>query len=92
MALNLNLKQVVAGKLASKFKSFVGGIGKGKLYGKTADQRPCLAIENPVSISDLHATIFQAMGIAPDTALDVEQRPFYVTEDGKGQPVHDLFA
>ena len=29
MALNLNLKQVVAGKLASKFKSFVGGIGKG---------------------------------------------------------------
>ena len=30
MALNLNLKQVVAGKLASKFKSFVGGIGKGK--------------------------------------------------------------
>ncbi len=28
MALNLNLKQVVAGKLASKFKSFVGGIGK----------------------------------------------------------------
>ncbi|MCP4094815.1 MAG: DUF1501 domain-containing protein, partial [Planctomycetaceae bacterium] len=71
---------------------FGGGIGKGKLYGKTADQRPCLAIENPVSISDLHATIFQAMGIAPDTALDVEQRPFYVTEDGKGQPVQDLFA
>ena len=71
---------------------FGGGIGKGKLYGKTADQRPCLAIEKPVSISDLHATIFQAMGIAPDTALDVEQRPFYVTEDGKGQPVQDLFA
>lgn len=71
---------------------FGGGIGKGKLYGKTADQRPCLAVEKPVSISDLHATIFQAMGIAPDTALDVEQRPFYVTEDGKGQPVQDLFA
>lgn len=71
---------------------FGGGIQKGKLYGKTADQRPCLAIENPVSISDLHATIFQAMGIAPNTALDIEQRPFYVTEDGKGQPVQDLFA
>ncbi|MDE0937426.1 MAG: DUF1501 domain-containing protein [Mariniblastus sp.] len=76
----------------SSVMMFGGGIGKGKLYGKTADQRPCLAIENPVSISDLHATIFQAMGIAPDTALDVEQRPFYVTEDGKGQPVDDLFA
>tara|TARA_R110001599_G_scaffold199789_1_gene396515 strand:+ start:359 stop:1540 length:1182 start_codon:yes stop_codon:yes gene_type:complete len=31
MAVLPNLKQVVAGKLASKFKSFVGGIGKGKL-------------------------------------------------------------
>jgi len=33
MAVLPNLKQVVAGKLASKFKSFVGGIGKGKLGG-----------------------------------------------------------
>ncbi|MFK7770158.1 MAG: DUF1501 domain-containing protein [Mariniblastus sp.] len=71
---------------------FGGGIGKGKLYGKTADERPCLAVENPVSISDMHATIFRAMGIAPDTALDVEKRPFYVTEDGKGKPVEALFG
>ncbi len=71
---------------------FGGGIGKGVLYGKTADERPCLAIEKPVTISDLHATIFKAMGIAPDTALDVEKRPFYVTEDGKGQSIDELFA
>ena len=71
---------------------FGGGIGKGQLYGKTSDERPCLAIENPISITDLHATIFKAMGIAPDTALDVEQRPFYVTSDGKGKPVEALFA
>lgn len=70
---------------------FGGGIGKGVLYGKTADERPCIAIENPVTIADLHATIFQAMGIAPDTAIDVEQRPFYVTSDGKGKPVQALF-
>ena len=71
---------------------FGGGISKGKLYGRTAEERPCIAIENPVSITDLHATIFKAMGIAPDTALEVEKRPFYVTEDGKGKPVDDLFT
>ena len=26
------------------------------------------------------------------TAFTVEKRPFYVTEDGKGKPVMDLFA
>ena len=71
---------------------FGGGIGKGVLYGKTADERPCLAVEHPVSITDLHATIYRAMGISPDTAFDVEQRPFYVTPDGKGKPVNKLFA
>lgn len=71
---------------------FGGGIQQGLLYGKTAEERPCVAIENPVTITDLHATIFQAMGLAPDTALEVEQRPFYVTKDGKGQAVDALFA
>ena len=27
------------------------------------------------------------MGISPKTAFDVEKRPFYATEDGKGKPV-----
>lgn len=71
---------------------FGGGIGRGRVYGRTADERPLVAVENPVSVTDLHATIFSAMGIAPDTGLDIEQRPFYVTEDGKGQPVEALFA
>ena len=71
---------------------FGGGIRKGLLYGSTADERPCVAVEHPVSITDLHATVFQAMGISPDTAIDVEQRPFYVTEDGKGKPVDELFG
>ena len=51
-----------------------------------------MATKNPVSIRDLHATIFTAMGISPKTAFDVEKRPFYATEDGKGVPVMDLFA
>lgn len=71
---------------------FGGGIKRGQVYGRTADERPCVAIENPVSIMDLHATIFHALGIPPDTSIDVEQRPFYLTEDGKGVPVLDLFA
>ena len=32
------------------------------------------------------------MGIPADLAYEIEQRPFYVTRDGKGQPIADLFA
>lgn len=69
-----------------------GGVKQGQLYGKTADERPFVATENPVSVTDLHATIFTAMGISPKTQFEVERRPFYATEDGKGQPVMDIFA
>ena len=62
------------------------------LYGKSAPERPFLAIENPLNVTDLHATIFTAMGVSPKTAFDVEQRPFYATVDGKGQSVKELFA
>jgi len=71
---------------------FGGGMKKGFVYGRTADERPLLAIENPVTIRDLHATMMTAMGISPKTEFTVEGRPFYVTEDGLGQPVRDLFA
>jgi len=71
---------------------FGGGVKKGFLYGKTADERPLVAVENPVTIMDLHATIMTAMGISPKTEFTVEGRPFYVTEDGKGKPVSEIFA
>lgn len=71
---------------------FGGGMKKGHLHGATADERPLIAIKDPVSISDLHATIFTAMGISPKTAFDVEQRPFYATNDGKGVAVDSIFA
>ena len=32
------------------------------------------------------------MGIAANHSYDVEKRPFYVTSDGKGKAVRDLFA
>ncbi len=71
---------------------FGGGMKRGMVYGKTADERPCMAIENPVTIPDLHATLFTAMGMSPKTAFDIEGRPFYATLDGTGRPVSDLFA
>ncbi len=71
---------------------FGGGMKKGHVHGATADERPLVAIKDPVTITDLHATIFTAMGISPKTVYDIEKRPFYATEDGKGQAVASLFA
>jgi arylsulfatase A-like enzyme len=76
---------------ASSVLLFGGGVKRGFLYGKTAEERPCKIIENPVTIEDLHATIYTAMGIPPDTAYEIEKRPFYVTKDGKGRAVAELF-
>ena len=69
-----------------------GGVKKGFVYGKTADERPLMAVENPLSIEDLHATIYTAMGINPKTAYEVEKRPFYATKDGIGKAASDIFA
>ena len=71
---------------------FGGGVKRGFVYGKTADERPCMAIENPLTVSDLHATLFTAMGISPRTAYDIESRPFYATEDGEGKAAEAIFA
>lgn len=69
-----------------------GGVKRGHLYGKTANERPCKTIENPIGIEDLHATIYRAMGISPRLAYEIERRPFYVTRDGEGKPVEELFS
>jgi hypothetical protein len=71
---------------------FGGGIKKGFAYGKTADERPCKTIENPIKIAALHQTIYHALGISPETQYEIEKRPFYTTPDGKGKAVLDLFA
>jgi hypothetical protein len=71
---------------------FGGGMKKGHVHGATADERPLVAVKDPVTITDLHATIFTAMGISPKTVFDIEKRPFYATEDGKGVAVKSLFA
>jgi hypothetical protein len=62
------------------------------LHGETAPERPLIAIKDPVNITEIHATIFTALGISPKTAFDIEGRPFYAMQDGLGKPVKALFA
>ncbi len=71
---------------------FGGGMKKGHLHGLTADERPCKTIKDRVVIEDLHATIYRALGISPKLSYEIEKRPFYVTRDGLGKPVADVFA
>ena len=71
---------------------FGGGARKGFAYGRTADERPCTTIVNPVSITDLHATILTAMGISPRHNGEVEQRPFFATKDGHGKAIAEVLG
>jgi hypothetical protein len=71
---------------------FGGGMKRGYLHGITADERPCRTLRDPVRIEDLHASLYRAMGIPATLAYETEQRPFYVTRDGKGQPIDALFG
>jgi Protein of unknown function (DUF1501) len=71
---------------------FGGGIKRGYLHGLTAEERPCKTIKDRVVIEDLHATIYHALGISPRLSYEIEKRPFYVTRDGVGKPIMELFA
>jgi hypothetical protein len=69
---------------------FGGGIKKGFVYGRTADERPCTTIENPVPVQDLHATIYHALGIPP-TRLRRGEAAGLCDERRQGKPIRDLF-
>ncbi|MBL9125034.1 MAG: DUF1501 domain-containing protein [Planctomycetaceae bacterium] len=71
---------------------FGGGFQPGLVYGRTADRHPMVAVENPVALTDVHATIYKALGIPADTHYVTEGRPFYVTKDGKGKAIDALLA
>ena len=72
--------------------TFGGGIRRGYVYGKTADERPCKTIEKPIKIDQVHQTIYHALGIPPETQYEIEERPFYTTPDGKGEAVLELLS
>ena len=75
---------------ANSMLFFGGGFKSGLVHGHTADRHPMVPVENPVSLSDVHATIYQALGIPPDHHYVTEGRPFYVTKDGKGRAIEAL--
>ena len=64
---------------------FGGGVKRGHVFGKTADERPCKTIENPIKIDSIHQTVYHALGIPPDKNYEIEKRPFYTTPDGHGK-------
>lgn len=71
---------------------FGGGIKKGNVHGKTADERPCKTLEKQIVIDQVHQSIYHALGIAQDAHYVVEKRPFYTTPDGIAKPELALFA
>jgi len=71
---------------------FGGGAKRGHVHGETADERPYTTVRDPVELIDLHATFYTMMGISPRLSYIVDERPVYVTEDGKGRPVEAILA
>ncbi len=66
-----------------------GGIRGGQVYGRT-DKIAAHPTDNPVSPEDWLATIYRAMGLAPEAEVhDREGRPHRISE---GKPVEALFG
>lgn len=66
-----------------------GGLQNGKTIGVTNELGEEI-VSRPVSVPDLHATIYAAMGIDPSEELHSGDRPVPITD--MGQPVRELFA
>jgi hypothetical protein len=67
-----------------------GGIRGGALVGRS-DKHAAYPVDRPVSPQDLAATVFHALGIAPETRIhDAFDRPVPVIEEGR--PLVELFA
>jgi hypothetical protein len=66
------------------------GIRGGTVFG-TSDKDAAHVVDHPVSPESLAATIYHALGIAPDLRVtDALGRPVPIVEGG--QPVLDLFG
>lgn len=66
------------------------GIQGGTIYGES-DAQAAYVKDKPVSTSDICATIYQCLGIDPNThVMDIGQRPINISHGGK--PIHDILA
>ena len=68
---------------------FGGGLQTGLVIGQT-DEFSRKVVEQPVSVPDLHATLYAAMGIDPAKHLYDGDRPVPITDGG--QPIPQLFS
>jgi hypothetical protein len=66
-----------------------GGLKTGQVIGAT-DELGKHILARPISIPDLHATIYAALGIDPSKDLYDGERPVPITDHGT--PVHEAFA
>ncbi len=66
-----------------------GGLRNGRTIGET-DELGMKIASRPVSVADLHATIYSSLGIHPDKELHDGDRPVPITD--MGRPIHELFA
>lgn len=66
-----------------------GGLRTGRVVGRT-DELGKKIVERPVSVADLHATIYASLGIDPTEELYDGDRPVPLTDNGK--PVAEIFV
>ncbi len=66
-----------------------GGLRTGRVVGQT-DELGKKIVNQPVSVPDLHATIYCALGIDPAHELYDGNRPVPITD--LGRPIRELFA
>lgn len=66
-----------------------GGIRGGCVYGSSDSRGAYVSSRRPISHSDFGATIFHALGIAPETRYGPDEFSYRVSD---GQPVVDLFT
>lgn len=66
-----------------------GGLRSGQVIGETNELGKVI-LSDPVSVPDLHATIYAALGINPAKELLDGDRPVPITD--MGQPISKLFA
>ena len=67
-----------------------GGLPPGAVYG-SSDKYAAHPAEHPVTPQDIAATIYEALGIPPDTVIrdPIQNRPFVLAE---GQPIRELLG
>lgn len=66
-----------------------GGLKTGQAIGET-DELAMNPVSRPISVPDLHATMYATLGINPKKELYAGDRPVPITDGG--EPIRELFA